>query len=398
MKKHKEKLQKAISISREKIHAFLKKDQWTLEIWRKRIIAGGASLREFFPASSLSIKDQAFFARRLSFLITGEVPLLESLRILRKQTKSKQYGHVLDTVINDVSNGQYLSKSFGKFPDMFGEFAINMIRVGETSGILSQNLNHLADELSKKQALKRRIIGAMVYPCIITLATLGITLFLTVYLFPKLMPVLLSLHMALPLSTRIVIAISVFLREWGIALACFIALFVIAFIMALKRSERFSELFDQYILKIPIIGTLIQNYNLTNITRTLGMLLKSGMSLSVALRLTAETNNNLVYRKHLNAVGEAVKRGEEVSVHLAKYPELFSDVLSQMIAVGERSGNLSDTLLYLAEFYEREVDDLAKDFSGLIEPAMMVFMGVIVGFVAISIITPIYGITQNLHP
>ncbi len=236
------------------------------------------------------------------------------------------------------------------------------------------------------------------YPAFITLATFGITIFLMVYLFPKLMPVFLSVHMNLPLSTRIVIAISAFLGHWGLLLFAAIVAVIITIALLTKHNKQCRMVFDAYLLKIPIVGTLIQYYNLANFSRTTGLLLGGGITLSSALAINSEISANAIYKEHFKAMSQSVNRGEKISTYLEKHPKVFSEVLYQMIAVGERSGNLQATFLYLSDFYEHEVDDFTKGFSSLIEPVLMVCMGFFVGLIAISIITPIYDITQSLHP
>lgn len=345
----------------------------------------------------LSLTEQTFFAKRLSFLLRSGVPVLESLVMIREQTHKKHHAEIIDAVIADVSNGQFLSTSLARTKSLFGSFAINIIRIGETTGILSENLDYLSEELKKKQALRRKIAGAFIYPAIVTLATLGITGFLVVYLFPKIMPVFTSLHVKLPLTTRLIIWISNFLREDGIIFFSAITIFVLGFLTILRKNHKLQFFADGQILKIPIIGTIIQYYNLANANRTLGLLLKSGVTLSEALSITSETSGNLVYKNAYHILMETVNRGEKLSSYLKKERFLFPDVLSQIIAVGERSGDLQNSLIYLAQFYENEVDDFTKNLSNMVEPVLMVCMGILVGFIAISIITPIYGITQNLH-
>lgn len=344
-----------------------------------------------------SIKDQTFFAKRLSFLLRSGVPILESLIMIKEQTHTKSHITLIDAVIADVSNGQFLSTAFERTKRLFGTFAINIIRIGETTGILSENLDYLAEELKKKQALRRKVIGAFIYPAIVTLATIGITTFLVVYLFPKIMPVFTSLHVRLPLTTRVVIWISNFLREDGFLFLAIISIIVASFLIALKKSKRLQLLVDSLTLKIPIAGTIIQYYNLANANRTLSLLLKSGVTLSEALSIVSDTSGNLVYKKEYHTLMETVNRGEKMSSYLHKDRKLFPDILTQIIGVGEKSGDLQNSLLYLAQFYENEVDDFTKNLSNMVEPVLMVCMGILVGFIAISIITPIYGITQNLH-
>lgn len=356
------------------------------------------NLLKDLSVGKLSLKEQAFFAKRLSFLIRAGVPLLDGLHMIREQTKSKKQIKVLDKVLVDISNGQSLAVSLGKFKNVFGDFAINMIAVGEETGVLSENLAYLANELKKRQELKRKVIGALVYPIFITIATFGITALMTMYIFPKIMPIFTSLNVELPVTTRFMIWLSDFLRSWWWMLLILITASVVGFMLLLKRSDKVSFAFDRTVLRLPLIGNMIQNYNLANISRTLGLLLNGGMTLSEGLPITARSTANLVYRYEFEKLSNVVARGEKISSHLSQDRKLFPDILAQIVSVGERSGNLSETLGYLSDLYEAEVEDSTKNLSSLIEPVLMIFMGIIVGFVAISVITPIYSITQHLTP
>jgi type IV pilus assembly protein PilC len=356
------------------------------------------NLLKDFSFGKLSLKEQAFFAKRLSFLIQAGVPLLDAIHMIREQTKLKKQQKVYDSVIKDISNGQSLASSLGKFKNVFGDFAINMIAVGEETGVLSENLAYLSNELKKRQELKRKVIGALVYPIFISIATFGLTALLTAYIFPKILPIFASLNVDLPITTRMMIWLSDFLRHWGWLVIILLIFFVLAFILTLKRSEKFHFFFDRNVLRIPFIGNMIQNYNLANISRTLSLLLNGGMTLTEAIPITSRSTGNLVYKNEFSKLSKVVDRGEKLSAHLVTERKLFPDILAQIVSVGERSGNLSETLGYLSDLYEAEVEDSTKNLSSLIEPILMIFMGLIVGFVAISVITPIYGITQHLSP
>lgn len=345
-----------------------------------------------------SIKEQTLFAKRMSFLVKAGVPLVDSLTLIRAQTKSKQKGKVLEKVIEDVNNGQYLSASLRKHRHMFNDFAVNIIRVGEESGILSQNLAYLADELKKQNDLRRKVVGAMVYPLVITLATVGITGLLTVYIFPKILPIFSGLNVKLPLSTRILIAVSNFLRADGFLLLLCIIMGIAGFIFLKFKYEKIQLYFDKLILKMPLFGNIVRSYNLANFCRTLGLLIKSGVQISNSLTMIAETTTNRAYRRAFEAITKSVLRGEPMSRELGKDNKLFPDIVTHMIMVGETTGTLALTLSYLSEMHEAEVEDATKNLSTAIEPILMVVMGCLVGFLAVSIITPIYEITQNLHP
>ncbi len=351
-----------------------------------------------FTYTRLSVKEKTLFIKRLSFLTGAGVTLLESLQILRRQTKGAGKMRMFDTVIEDVSNGQYLSTSLGKFKNVFGDFAVNIIRVGETSGILNQNLSYLADEFKKNQALRSKVLGALVYPIFITIATLGLTSLLTVFIFPKLQPIFTSLNVALPFTTRTLIFLSAFLRSYGIFLVLGLILLGALFWMLVKRSKSFHLFVDRALLKVPLLGKIVQSYNMTNLCRTLGLLLKSSVRVNEAVAITADTTANLVYKREIKVIAEKVHQGERISKYLESRPALFPDIMPQMVSIGEKTGNLSETLIYLSELFEGEVDDATKNLSGSLEPLLMIFMGILVGFVAVSVITPIYEITQNLHP
>lgn len=348
-------------------------------------------------ARRFSLQEQTLFIKRLAFLLNAGVPIVEALSVLQEQTRRHGRGAILEQIVKDVTNGQALSKSFAKFPDIFSEFAVHIIKVGESSGTLFQNLNYLADELKKRATLRRKVIGAFIYPTLITVATLGITIFLMIYLFPKITPIFISLHADLPLSTRLVMTISGALLAHGLTILIALVILSIVVTFLLKRSALFHTFFDWMILKMPLLGGMLHSYNVANGCRTLGLLLKSGVRLSEAFTVTADTTTNRVYKKAYLVLANAVTRGDRVSVHLAKRPDLFPDIMTHMVMVGERSGTLSDSFVYLSEMYDTEVDDFTKNLATLIEPVLMIVMGLLVGFVAVSIITPIYGITQSLH-
>lgn len=346
----------------------------------------------------IPLKEQIFFIKRLSFLIKAGIPVLESLNIISDQTKSGAYKNVLTSVIADVSNGQYLSSSLAKHKKSFGDFTINIIGFGESTGILSENLEYLAEELRKKQELKKKIIGAMVYPIIVLIATFAITGFLMLYLFPKITPIFQSIGAGLPLSTRIIMHSSIFLKNYGLLLLSLLLAITVTLIVLVKRNKKVHFVFDSIVLKTPFLGAIVKQYNLSNSTRTIGLLLKSGISISEALPITAKTLSNLVYKKELEKLSERISKGEQMSSYLKEKPTLFPSISTQIISVGERSGNLSNSLMYLSQMYESEVEDFTKNLSNMIEPFLMIFMGLLVGFIAISIITPIYSITQHLTP
>jgi len=361
--------------------------------FRERL--SNTNLSSFF-VGRLSVREQTLFAKRLSFLIGAGVPVLESLHVLREQTTSRSVQKVISQVIRDVANGRFLSGALARFQTMFGEFAINIIKVGESSGVLSQNLRYLAEELEKKDALRKKVVGALVYPIFITLATVGVTGLLTVYIFPKILPIFSSVGVTLPITTRILIVVSTYLHDNGLILLGILTVVTIATVIMHRNLPAFRMVSDSIMLKIPLAGRIMQYFNMANITRTLGLLLKSGSTIVDALDTTARTTRNRVYKRELLRAVEHVKRGEQVSEHFKKHPGLFPILVGHMVAIGEKTGNLSETLVYLSGLYEEEVNTHTKNISNSVEPVLMIVMGLLVGFVAVSVITPIYEITQTI--
>lgn len=345
----------------------------------------------------LSMQEQAIFAKRLSLLVKAGVSVFDSLKMLEKSATSKSKKKMFGAIANDVAQGQYLSKSLGKYKKTFGEFAINIIYVGETTGTLAENLRYLASEVDKKRRLRAKVVGALVYPLVIMVASIGICALMTVYLFPKLLPIFKSLNVTLPFTTRALIFLSDFLiNYWSYLLGGFVT-FVIAFLFLLKWKP-FRYAVDSITLKIPIFGTLMQYYHIINMTRTLGILFKSQVRILEAAEIASTTCSNTVYSKAIMELKGEIIKGSTISKFFNSKPRLFPPMLTQMIDIGEKTGNLSDTLIYLGEMYEEELDEQTKRLSSTIEPLTMIVMGVLVGFIAVSIITPIYEVTQHLNP
>ncbi len=318
--------------------------------------------------------------------------------MMKEESRTKSAAYIYQSLVIDVSSGQTLSHGLNKFPRVFGEFGINIIRIGERSGTLHANLEYLAGELKRKQTLRRKVIGALVYPAVIVFATVGITVMLTVYIFPKIVPIFASVRAELPLSTRMLMSISTFLSEYGVLLLMALALLVIAFTLLVRYVKAFHFFVDAVILKIPLFGKLTRLYNLTNICRTMALLLKSDIRIVESIELVADSTRNLVYRRELLRARDRLIQGQNISSQFKQRGDLFPPLLSQMATVAESTGSLSHTFEFLSGMFEEEIDELTKTLTTLLEPVLMIVMGVVVGFIAVSIITPIYSITQSLTP
>lgn len=341
------------------------------------------------------MQEKIIFTRHLAIIIKSGMTLIDALEMLKKQTKSRSFVKILDQVIKDVTGGQSLSDSLGKYKNIFGDLFVNFIRVGESSGALAENLEYLSQELKKKREIRKKITSAMIYPAVILVATVGIVALLVLFIFPKIFPVFTSLNVKLPVTTRLLIAGSDLIAKKGGIILALLAAAVLIFWLLLKIPKvRFYS--HWLLLKMPLLGGMAVSVNMTSFSRTFGLLLKSGIKIVEAVNITADTLTNLIYRQELKALAVSIQKGETLAKHLTAKPHLFPAMASGMVAIGENTGNLSETLVYLSEFYESELDELVKNLTDVLEPLLMVTMGVVVGFIAISIITPIYGITQTV--
>ncbi len=343
----------------------------------------------------VSVKEQILFARNISLMSRSGMPILDSLHMIQRQTSSGIMRKILASVITDVENGQFLSTSLKKYESVFGALFINIIRIGEASGTLSENLGFLADELKKKQQLRGKIMSAMLYPIIILFTTIALTSVLMFLVFPKIMPIFESFKITLPLPTRILIGANKFVSQYWFWMGVGFIIVAIAIYFLLRvRKVRFFV--HRMLLYMPLVGPMIKSVHMAIFARTFALLLKSGVKIVEALAITSDIIPNLAYKKVLNSASEQVKAGAPLGKFLAANSKMFPLMFSQMVEVSETAGTLDGTLMYLSEYYESELDDTTRNMVSLLEPLMMVTMGGIVGFITISILLPIYAISTVL--
>lgn len=354
------------------------------------------TLPQFTFRPRLTTKEQIIFMKRLSMMLRAQMPIVTSLQMLAHEAGKGSLKTIVESVASDIASGQTLSQSLKRYHKVFSFFTLSIIAVSEQSGTLPENLEYIARELKKKHELRTQIIGALIYPAIVIVATMAITIFLILYIFPKIVPIFLSVKTTLPWSTRFLITVSDFLSMYGWYVLVVVILFLVVapFILRIASVAQFAT---SVLLRTPIIGKLFRYYNLAQITRTLGLLIEANVPIMIALDITASSTGNVVYRTALQAALPEIVTGKNLSNELKKSPRLFPSLVVQMIQAGEKTGNIPSTLAYVSELYEADIRDLTKNLTTIVEPVLMLVMGLLVGFIAISIITPIYGITQNLH-
>ncbi|MBL8029901.1 MAG: type II secretion system F family protein [Candidatus Doudnabacteria bacterium] len=347
---------------------------------------------------NFTVKERITFCKRLSFMVGSGIPIWQSMNLLYSQAAKGRRKTVVGRLLKDISAGHFLYTAFEKHMPELGEYGINIIKVGELSGTLGQNLDYLSAELKKKYELQKKVLSAMFYPAFIVLATFFMVMVLTVYVFPKVLPIFTSLNMGLPLSTRALMYFSKFLISHGVWVFLLLCAIFSTLFIAYRKSLKLRTLFETVWLNLPVVGKIYKYYLISQICRTLGVLLKTGMRLDEALVICRATSASVVYKNSLSLLHRFVVKGGKVSDYFVSQKRLFGGALADMVGVGEASGTLSDTMLYVSDMYETDLEDLAKNLSSALEPALIVLMGLMVGFVAVSIITPIYSVTQKLKP
>lgn len=343
----------------------------------------------------VSLTQKALLAQHLSVMLKAGLTLPEAIEIIQGQSTGR-LKKILKGVLLSINSGQSLSASFARYPDVFSRLFINATRAGEVSGSLEENMSNVAEQMEKDRDLRAKIQGAMLYPVVISLVAFCMGLAMAFVVLPKITPLFEGLKTDLPASTRILIWFSKIVQEQGVLLLLCMVIFIVAFVWFIK--QKFSQpITHSLLLKIPIIKKLIKESNLARFCRTLGMLIKSGLNIDEALEITKTTLGNYYYQQSISEVSRRVSKGSKITEALVDFKDLYPEIAIQMIKVGEKSGNLEETLFYLASFYEKEVDNSAKSLSIVIEPIMLIVIGVLVAFLALSIITPIYQITGTVQ-
>lgn len=345
----------------------------------------------------VSFSEKFFFTKNLAVMLRSGISISEIIETLSTQAKSGTFKKVLFQVGEDVTRGRSLERALGKHPNLFDQFYLSLIRVGEESGTLEESLFYLIDQMEKEQELRKKVQGAMLYPAIVLMATGGIGLVLAIFVLPQIIGLFESLKVDLPITTVILISVSRFIRDWGLV-ALPSAVVLIIGLIALLKTRFVKPYWHAFILKLPILGSLLQNISLASLTRNLGIMLKSGLTVTAALETVSEVEGNLVYKKDLIKIAEAVKKGKSIESALVdgKYKE-FPLFMIRMVGVGEKSGNLEENLVYLGDYFETEVDTVTKNLATTLEPMLLIFIGIIVAFVALSIISPIYQVTGSIR-
>jgi len=371
--------------SKEEVFALLRKQN----ILPINVSAKPKEMKLKFGAPKVTDKDIVILTRQLATMIDAGLPLVQCLDILGSQTENESLAKVVTQVRSDVESGSTFADALKKHPKIFDNLYVNMVAAGEAGGILDTILQRLAVYMEKFARIKRQIKSAMIYPSVILFVAVSVVALLMVIVVPMLGAMFAESGQLLPLPTRIVIAISNFLKGWGglILLVSVIGSFVLFF--QWRKTEKGLRITDAIALKVPVMGDLIRKVSVAKFTRTLGTLLTSGVPILEALLIVARTAGNKVVEESIVSTRQSVSEGKTLAEPLSKFA-VFPPMVNQMIAVGEATGALDNMLTKIADFYDEEVDGAVATLTSMLEPMLMIFLGTTVGFVIVAMYMPIF--------
>jgi type IV pilus assembly protein PilC len=345
---------------------------------------------------SVGLKDKIIFASNLSSMITAGLALSRALEVLVKQTGRAYFKSIIADLLKRVNGGESFSTALAAYPKVFPPVFSAMVAAGEESGKLPQALGIIKEQMSKTYELRRKIVGAMIYPAIIIVAIVAIGILMMTFMVPQLSATFKDLKVELPLSTRLVIASS----DW---LAAHIWLFLAGLGLLLLgawswiRTTSGQVLVDKIVIKLPVFGELIRQYNTAVIMRTVSSLISSGVSMTESMSITAKVVQNNLYRPVIAGASDEIQKGILLSVVFERNPKLFPVLATELSEVGEETGDLPRLLGEGATFYEGEIDQVTKNLSTIIEPLLMIVIGIAVGFFVVAMIGPMYSLSNAIQ-
>jgi type IV pilus assembly protein PilC len=344
---------------------------------------------------TVSTNEKILFGKNLSSMLEAGLPLSRAIEVIGRQSRNKKYKFVMNNLNDSIKSGDTLSGAMAKFPGVFSKLFISMVRAGEESGDLVGALGVVSSQMEKTNELKKKIRGAMIYPGVIITAMLGIGIFMLVFIVPTLTKTFVELNVELPKSTQFIINVSDAFRENTFTLLSLVILFIVLLIAGFK-TVRGKRIMDWVFLHMPLVSGLVKETNSARTARTLSSLIKSGVPYISAVDITQEVIQNSYYKAVLKKAGKNVELGLPVAKIFEENQKLYPVFVSEMIAVGEETGELGGMLMKVAAYYENEVEAKTKNMSTIVEPFLMIVVGAAVGFFALSMISPMYSLVENI--
>lgn len=343
----------------------------------------------------IKLAQKIFFVQQLKVMVKSGISLSIALRTLSEQTKSKSFKKILLDLQATVEKGSLLSQGLDKYQKSFGELFINMVKAGETSGKLEDVLDQLFVQMNKDNEIISKVRGAMIYPAIVVTMMLAIGTLVIVYVIPTISSVFLELNVELPLATRILIGISNIAINYGIFIVIGLIITLVILVRIIKTTKG-KNTFHTIILKSPILGGIVKKINIARFCRTLSSLLKTDIPIVQSFEITSKILGNAIYKNALLISKEQIKKGVSIKDSLSSYTEIFPPVILQMISVGEETGSLDNILEESAIFYEEDVSQTMESLPSIIEPVLMIILGLGVGGMAVAVMMPLYSLSQAI--
>jgi type IV pilus assembly protein PilC len=365
-----------------------------LKLFKKQNLAESFKFFHKRGKEKLNFNSLVDFTRQMGIMINAGLTLVDSLSIITTQSTDTNQKEVIKKIEDYVKNGESLSTAMGTMPNSFPNYYVSLIKAGESSGKLDDVFLRLAENLEKAREFRGKIVGALIYPVIIVLGIVAVAFVMITFVLPQLLDLYKNFNIDLPVSTQIIIGLSGFFnRYWPLIL---LGVFLLGMLLqAMIRSPKYRKVVDMYLIRIPVFGQIIQKSILVDTTRTLSILVQSGVPLLEGIKIVRNTTSNEIYKDALTEIYKDIEKGVSLGDALNEVG-IFPSIFVQMTSVGERTGKLDDTLMRLSKYFQMESELAIKAATTLIEPLILVLLGLGVGFLVISVLTPIYNLTSSI--
>lgn len=357
----------------------------------------GINFARFLPFfKKVSLPDKLMFSRNLLVMIRAGISLPRAIKILSNQAKSKEFKKVLLEISDEIMKGDNLSQCLEKRPEIFSHLFCSMVRVGEESGTMEDVLKVLINQMEKDYELKSKVKGALIYPIVILVAMFGIGIIMLIVVVPRLSQTFAELNVELPPTTQFIVWLGGSLAKfWFLLPFIFVGLYI--GFKVVKNSNSGKKIIDATVLRLPVISVLVKKTNTAYTVRTLSSLISAGVPIVKSMELVSDSMDNYLYKTAFIKAAEEVKKGAKLADALKKHSNIYAALVVEMLEIGEETGETSAILGKLAEFFEEEVSNITKNLSGIIEPLLMIIIGVAVGFFAISMLQPMYSMMNAIQ-
>jgi type IV pilus assembly protein PilC len=356
---------------------------FTLKYWSARI-------------GTVTEQEKILFTRNLGVMLSAGLPLSRALSVMERQASNPKLVATIAEIASEVRHGTTLFKTLEKYSNVFPKLMVAMVRAGEEGGDLASALQVASEQMERSSELRKKIKSALLYPCIILLAIVGIGALMMIYVVPTLSETFREMGAKLPVSTQIIMAMSDFFVNYTVLAFGGMGATILGFFLGI-RTPRGKRMLDKVTIKLPLIGVMAREVNAARTSRTMSALLTAGVDVMTSLDIAYDVVQNTYFKEVILEARKGVEQGDPLSMIFIKRSDLYPPLVGEMMAVGEETGQTPEMMRRMAIYYEAEVDRKTKDMSSIIEPFLMLFIGVVVGFFAISIITPIYGVSQHIQ-